>query len=56
MKNPEKNVPQQMSKKRESTLRNIARIAEQNAELVAAVTEAFVNGLQIGSVRTAEQQ
>lgn len=56
MKTPEKNVPQQMSEKRESTLRNIARIAEENAELVVAVTEAFISGLQIGSVRTAEQQ
>lgn len=56
MNDAKKNAPQQMSEKRESSLRNIARMAEENAELVAVATMAFVNGLQIGSVRAAAEQ
>lgn len=46
-----KNNTNQISEKRENTLRNIARMAEENAELVAVATMAFVNGLQIGHAR-----
>ena len=57
MNDTKKNAPQQMSEKRESSLRNIARMAEENAELVAVATMAFVNGLQIGHARaTADAQ
>lgn len=51
MNKSESVVARQESKDRETIQRNIARMAEENAELVAVATMAFVNGLQIGHAR-----
>lgn len=51
MNGTKNNTTQQISDKREASLRNIARMAEENAELVAVATMAFVNGLQVGTAR-----